>query len=49
MTLIKQNDSQSVTSQQEKYERAVQKIRLLKRERTELQLQLQLKNGEVLR
>ncbi len=49
MTLIKLNDSQSVTSQQEKYERAVQKIRLLKRERTELQLQLQLKNGEVLR
>lgn len=40
---------ESVTSQQEKYKRAVQKIRLLKRERTELQLQLQLKNGEVLR
>ncbi|XP_016401602.1 calcium-binding and coiled-coil domain-containing protein 2 [Sinocyclocheilus rhinocerous] len=40
---------ESLTSLREKYDRAVQKIHLLKRERTELQQQLELKNGEVLR
>uniref|UniRef100_A0A8C2K4N0 Calcium binding and coiled-coil domain 2 n=1 Tax=Cyprinus carpio TaxID=7962 RepID=A0A8C2K4N0_CYPCA len=40
---------ESLTSLQEKYDRAVQKIHLLKRDRTELQEQLELKNGEVLR
>uniref|UniRef100_A0A8C1PVV2 Calcium binding and coiled-coil domain 2 n=1 Tax=Cyprinus carpio TaxID=7962 RepID=A0A8C1PVV2_CYPCA len=44
-----QNYAQSLTSLQEKYDRAVQKIHLLKRDRTELQEQLELKNGEVLR
>ncbi|XP_052426875.1 calcium-binding and coiled-coil domain-containing protein 2-like [Carassius gibelio] len=40
---------ESLTSLQEKYDRAVQKICLLKKGRTELQQQLELKNGEVLR
>ncbi|KTF87684.1 hypothetical protein cypCar_00042981 [Cyprinus carpio] len=48
MALIKQNYSQSLTFLREKYERAVQKIHLLKRERTELQKQLEFKDQEVL-
>ncbi|XP_052467284.1 calcium-binding and coiled-coil domain-containing protein 2 isoform X1 [Carassius gibelio] len=39
---------ESLTFLHEKYERAVQKIRLLKRERTEIQKQLELKDQEIL-
>lgn len=49
MTFIKQNYSQSLNNLLEKYERAVQKINLLKREKTELQEQVEQHDAEILR
>lgn len=48
MTLIKHNYLKPLTCLQEKYQRAVQKIQLLKKERTELQQELGLKDEEIL-
>lgn len=49
MSFLKQNSSQSLKSLPEKYERAVQKINLLKKERTELQDQVELQEAEILK